>query len=134
MHNVDSIGEIAIFRKVTQKAPEPKNEYYPRDPDNIQNFSFEPMVNEIQASRNAQNAPEVEFERVKIQPKQYACAEIHKLCRKLRGQLIIDAARTIQCINAWGAVDRIQPYKAVLPQAGKAEDRSYDLPGSEAGA
>src|ERR1035441_1275669 len=55
MHNIDAIGEISIFRKVTQKAPEPKNEDDPGNPDNIQNASREPMVNEIQASRDAQN-------------------------------------------------------------------------------
>jgi hypothetical protein len=87
MNDIYSVREIAVFRKVSEITPEAKDEDNPRNPQDIEDTSCEPMVDEIQRCRDARNAPKVELECIEIQKEQYTRAEIGELRWKLRAQL-----------------------------------------------
>lgn len=44
MNDVYAVREVAIFRKVAEIAPKPKDEYHPRNPENIKDLFGDEVV------------------------------------------------------------------------------------------
>ena len=132
MNDIYAVREVAKFRKVAEIAPEPKDEYHPRNPENIKDLFGDEVVEKIQHCGDAGNDSKMRLQLVKEEQQQDARGEISKLRRKLHPHFRIDAARVFSCIGAYGAIEEIKQCKTVLPEAGDAEDCCHGLPDSEA--
>ena len=132
MNDIYAVREVAKFRKVAEIAPEPKDEYHPRNPENIKDLFGDEVVEKIQHCGDAGDDSKMRLQLVKEEQQQDARGEISKLRWELHLHFRIDAARVFRCIGAYGAIEEIKQCKTVLPEAGDAEDCCHGLPDSEA--
>jgi hypothetical protein len=65
MNDIYAVREVAKFRKVAEIAPEPKDEYHSRNPENIKNLFGNEVVEKIQDCGGAGNDSKMRFQLVK---------------------------------------------------------------------
>ena len=92
MNDIDAVGEISVFREISEVTPESEDEDQPGNPYDVEDASRKEMVEKVQASRDAGNSQEMSFKFVEVEQEQYARGKVCELCWKLHLQLRVDAS------------------------------------------